>query len=131
MGGGARFINLFGNSKGIKLSGSSFTAGSAQGVAIGVLTVEGGVGTYTFTLTDSAGNKVQVAAPNGSNLQVGITASPVPASFSITVHADNGAGSVFDKSFIISAIPAVANNTLLIDVGNDLLIDVGNPLLVS
>ena len=109
MGGGARFINLFGNSKGIKLSGSSFTAGAVQGTAIGTLTVEGGTGVYTFTLTDSAGNKVQIA---GSALQVGITASPVPASFSITVHADNGAGSVFDKTFLITAIAAASGPSL-------------------
>jgi hypothetical protein len=129
--GGARFINLFGNSKGIKLSGSSFTAGAAQGTAIGVLTVDGGSGTYTFTLTDSAGGKVQVAAPNGRNLQVGATASPVPASFSITVHADNGAGSTFDKTFLISAIAAPVGNTLQSDVGVDILADVGQPILVQ
>lgn len=129
MGGGPRFINLFGNSKGIKLSGSSFIVGAAQNTAIGVLTVEGGSGTYTFTLTDSAGGKVQVAAPNGSNLQVGAVPSTA-GSFSISVHADNGAGSTFNKTFFITAV-AVGGDTLLVQPGDDLLVDVGNPLLVQ
>ena len=124
------FVIFYGNSKGIRLSGSTFTAGAAQNTPIGQLTVAGGTGVYTFTLTDSAGNKVQVAAPNGSNLQVGATASPVPASFSITVHADNGAGSVFDKVFLISAV-AAASQTLQSDVGVDILADVGQPILVQ
>lgn len=128
MGGGPRFINLFGNLRGIKLSNSSFTAGAAQNTPIGVLTVEGGFGTYTFTLTDSAGGKVQVAAPNGRNLQVGAVASGA-GSFSITVHADNGAGSVFDKTFLITALSGA--QTLQSDVGVDILADVGQPILVQ
>ena len=127
---GHAYVNFFTGSPGIRLSNASFLAGAAQGTAIGVLTVDGGFGTYTFTLTDSAGGKVQVAAPNGRNLQVGATASPVPASFSITVHADNGAGSVFDKTFLITAT-AAAGNTLQSDVGVDILADVGQPILVQ
>lgn len=111
MGGGPRFINLFSNSRGIKLSGSSFTENAAQGTAIGGLTVEGGVGTYTFTLTDDAGGKVQVAGANGENLQVGATLSAA-GSFSITVHADNGAGSTFDKTFLITALASAAGPSL-------------------
>ena len=87
---------------GIQLSSASFTAGAAQGTAIGTLSVVGGTGTYTFTLTDSHTNAVQVAGTNGVNLQVGSAASSA-GSFSITVHADNGAGSTFNKTFLITA----------------------------
>jgi hypothetical protein len=87
----------------IQLSGASFTANSAQGTAIGTLSVVGGAGTYTFTLTDSHTNAVQVAGTNGVNLQVGSAASSA-GSLSITVHADNGAGSTFDRTLLITAI---------------------------
>lgn len=96
---------LLGGVKGgvqIQLSNASFTAGSAQGTAIGTLSVSGGTGTYTFTLTDSASNQVQVAGANGVNLQVGSAASSA-GSFSITVHADNGAGSVLNRTLLITA----------------------------
>lgn len=110
MGGGPRFINLFGNLKGIRLLGSTFPESSAAGTAIGVLSVLGGFGTYTFTLTDSAGGKVQVAAPNGSNLQVGATPSTA-GSFTIGVHADNGAGSTFDATFVITATAVLVDQS--------------------
>jgi hypothetical protein len=97
-----------GTSAGIQLSNSSFTAGSAQGTAIGTLSVTGGTGTYTFTLTDSATNKAQVAGTNGVNLQAG-SASASAGAFNITVHADNGAGSTFDRTFSIAATAAPAN----------------------
>lgn len=87
---------------GIQLSNSSFTAGDPQGAAIGVLSVSGGTGTYTFTLVDSASDQVQVGGVNGAELQVGPTISAA-GSFSIAVHADNGAGSVFDRTLLITA----------------------------
>jgi hypothetical protein len=102
--GGFASLGVLGRSQGpgIRLSASTFTAGAAQNTAIGTLSVVGGTGTYTFTLTDSHTSAVQVAAPNGSNLQVG-SASSSAGSFSITVHADNGAGSTFDHTFLITA----------------------------
>jgi hypothetical protein len=109
--GGARFINLFGSIKGILLSATSFLANAAQGTAIGGLSVAGGSGTYTFTLTNSAGGAVQVAGANGQNLQVGAVASAA-GSFSISVHATNGAGSTFDKSFLITATSAANNGPM-------------------
>jgi len=63
------------NPNGIRLSASTFTAGAAQNTAIGTLSVVGGTGTYTFTLTDSHTNAVQVAGTNGVNLQVGSASS--------------------------------------------------------
>lgn len=100
--GFGRLGSQAGAAKGIQLSASSFPAGSAQGTAIGTLSVVGGTGTYTFTLTDSHTNAVQVAGANGVNLQVG-SASSSAGSFSITVHADNGAGSTFNRTFLITA----------------------------
>lgn len=100
----ACFVDSSGNSASIALSASTFTANAAQNTAIGTLSVVGGTGTYTFTLTDSHTNAVQVAGTNGVNLQVGSAASSA-GSFSITVHADNGAGSTFDKVFLITASP--------------------------
>jgi hypothetical protein len=91
-----------GSNRGIRLSASTFSANSAQNTAIGTLSIIGGTGTYTFTLTDSHTNAVQVAGTNGVNLQVGSAASSA-GSFSITVHADNGSGSTFDKVFLITA----------------------------
>jgi len=100
---------LGGSNKGIRLSASTFTAGAAQGTAIGTLSVVGGTGTYTFTLTDSHSSAVQVAGTNGVNLQVG-SASSSAGSFSITVHADNGAGSTFDHSFLVTAVGVGGGN---------------------
>jgi hypothetical protein len=94
----------------IRLSNASFNAGAAQGAAIGTFSVFGGVGTYTFSVTDTASNKVQVAGTNGVNLQAG-SASASAGSFSITVRADNGAGSVFVAIFLVTAIGAVTNYT--------------------
>ncbi|SEE51640.1 hypothetical protein [Bradyrhizobium lablabi] len=92
------------SNRGIVLSASTFTAGAAQGTAIGTLSVVGGTGTYTFTLTDSHTNAVQVAGTNGVNLQVGSAASSA-GSFSITVHASSSSGTSFDfnKTFLITA----------------------------
>lgn len=105
-------LNLSQNTPSINLSNASFQAGSAQGTAIGTLSVSSGTGTYTFTLTDSATNKVQVAGTNGVNLQAG-SASASAGSFSITVHADNGAGSVLNRTFLVTATSAVTNRTAL------------------
>ncbi len=99
--GGVAFV-------GIRLSAASFTLGDAQGTAIGTLSVVGGSGTYTFTLTDDAGGKVQI---DGDVLEVGPTVA-IAGSFSITVHADNGAGSVFDRTFLITVIDTAYDPSL-------------------
>jgi hypothetical protein len=96
-----------GKTAGIRLSASTFLAGAAQTTAIGTLSVVGGTGTYTFTLTDSHSSAVQVAGTNGVNLQVGSAASSA-GSFSITVHATNGVTAMPDQVFLITATGAVA-----------------------
>jgi hypothetical protein len=123
-----KFVIFYGNTKGIRLSNATFAENSAAGTAIGTLSVVGGVGTYTFTLTDDAGGKVQVAGVNGVNLQAGATPSAA-GSFTIIVHADNGAGSIFDQTFVITAVSAAAE--LLADTGQPILADTGQPILVQ
>ena len=88
----------------ILLSASTLEENSAEGTAIGSLSVSNGSGTYTFTCTDSASNKVKVAGANGVNLQAGSSATDyeTATSHSITIHADNGAGSVLDRTFTIT-----------------------------
>jgi hypothetical protein len=97
---------LGGASANIQLSNASFLAGAAQGTAIGTLSVSGGKGTYVFTLTNNAALKAQVAGTNGVNLQAGSAAAGA-GSFSVTVHADNGAGSVLNRTFLITATGTV------------------------
>jgi large repetitive protein len=87
----------------ILLSSFTMPENSAQATAVGTLSVVNGTGTYTFTLTDDAGGRFQVAGTNGVNLQAGATNSDyeTATSYDITVHADNGAGSVLDRTFTI------------------------------
>lgn len=81
---------------GITLSNNSISAAAGIGSLVGVLAVPGGTGTYTFTLTSNPGG---LFAISGSNLNVGAALSA--GSDPITVHADNGAGSVFNTNFTI------------------------------
>lgn len=94
---------MYGGGAGIRLTAQTLAENSAAGTAVGTLSVVGGSGTYTFTLTDNAGTRFQVAGTNGVNLQAGATATnaEVSQTHSITVHADNGAGSTFDRVFTI------------------------------
>lgn len=94
---------------GMQLSNATFNVGSAQGSAIGTLSVVGGSGTYTFSLTDSASNKVQVAGTNGVNLQVG-SAAAAAGSFSITVTTTGGSPN-FTQAFLITAVPVPPANS--------------------
>jgi len=102
----------------ILLSAFTMPENSAEGTAVGTLSVSGGTGTYTFTLTDSAGSRFKVAGTNGVNLQAGPTASnyEVATFYNITVHADNGAGSVIDRVIAITitdvneATPVITSN---------------------
>lgn len=94
---------------GIQLSNATFNANSLQGTPIGVLSAVGGSGTYVFSLTDSAGSKVQVAGTNGVNLQAGVAAS-TPSSFSITVTTTGGTPN-FTQTFLITALPILPANS--------------------
>lgn len=88
----------------IRLSALTIVEGSAEGTAIGTLSVNNGTGTYDFTLTDTSSNKAKVAGTHGVNLQAGSTASDydTAASFSITVQADNGVDTPLSRAFTIN-----------------------------
>lgn len=115
---GAR-LALLGKRKtpGIRLSSNTLTENSAQGTAVGTLSVVGGTGTYTFTLSDSAGNRLQVAGANGVDLQAGATVTDyeTATSHNITVHADNGAGSTFDRTFTIFVLDVAEGGAAVTD----------------
>lgn len=117
----------------IQLSASQDTDGDTQGTAIGVFSVNGGTGTYTFTLNTNGGGTVQVAGPNGVNLQVGATA-PSIGTVSISVHADNGAGSTVDQAFTITSVPRAPSLALdpAFDTGTagDNITSINNPNLI-
>ena len=84
----------------IRLSGTTAPEDAVQADDIG--TISGGTGPYS--LTDSAGDKVQINV-DGVTLEVGSAAISV-GTFSITIH-DDGAGAP-DKQFTITVTAIVA-----------------------
>jgi hypothetical protein len=85
----------------ILLSAASFTAGAAQGTAIGTLSVVGATGTPTFTI-NPADTHVQIS---GSALQVGPTSSSA-GSFSVTIRVSGVTPAIADTPFLITATAA-------------------------
>jgi hypothetical protein len=92
-----------GTSARIQLSNASFTAGAAQGTAIGTLSVVGVTGAPTFTV-NPADTHVQIV---GSALQVGSTSSSA-GSFSVTIRVTGVTPAIADTPFLITANSAVA-----------------------
>lgn len=86
----------------IQLSNVTIPGTATIGTTIGALSVLNGSGSYTYTLTSNPGG---LFAISGANLNV--AASLSPGSFPITVHADNGAGSVLDMTFLITVTGVV------------------------
>ena len=78
------------------LSGSSTTDAAAIGDLVGTLSVVNGSGSYTFTLTSNPGGLFSITG-NQLKVAAALSAGNKP----ITVHADNGAGSVLDWNFTI------------------------------
>lgn len=95
--GGFGYLGLVGAGGAIlNLSGNSVAATASIGTVIGSLAVIGGKGVYTFSLTSNPGGLFSIS---GSNLQVAaaLTAGTDP----ITIQANNGAGSIINRSFAI------------------------------
>ncbi len=83
----------------LNLSNSSFPENSALNTVIGTLSVSGGTGSYTYTFTSNPGTLFNIS---GSSLRV--TSTTIAAgSYPVTIQADNGAGSVVTKSFLLTA----------------------------
>lgn len=83
---------------GILLSGTaSIPDNTTSGSTVGTLSVVGGSGTYTFTLTSNPGAHFSISAA-----LLKTSGTLTAGSYPITVHADNGAGSTFDRNFSIT-----------------------------
>ena len=96
------FIGSNSPSSAIRLSANTLAENSAQATAIGTLSVTGAIGTPSFTLVDSASNKVQLS---GSAVQAGSSASDYETTPSFT--------------FVVSVsgvVPAISNTTFTINV---------------
>jgi methionine-rich copper-binding protein CopC len=104
---GAGGLAVVGISNGarIQLSALTVAENAAVGAAVGTLTVSNGSGTYTFSLTDSAGGKFAV---DGTALEVGGALNYEAAtSHTITVEADNGVDTPISRSFTINVTNVV------------------------
>jgi hypothetical protein len=85
----------------IQLSAATVADTATVGTTIGTLSVLNGTGSYTFTFTSNPGT---LFAISGSNLNVAAALSA--GSDAITIHADNGAGSVLNTAFLITVTHA-------------------------
>ena len=90
----------------INLSASTFPENSALNTVIGTLSVSGGTGSYTFTLTSNPGTLFNI-----STTSLRVTSTTIAAgSYPVTIQADNGAGSVVTKAFLLTATAAGGTN---------------------
>lgn len=101
--GGFGSLGVLGRASGphIVLSSATVPSTATVGTVIGTLSVQGGTGTYTFTFTSNPGTLFSIAT---ASLQV--AAALTAGSDPITVHADNGAGSVLNQPFLITVTSA-------------------------
>ena len=108
---------------GIVLSGTAQqTENTAIHAAIGVLSVTGGTGTYTFSETADADNVFELNADGKTVQNSAVFDYEVKTSHDVTYHADNGAGSTFDRTFTIAVVnvlevtlAALSLNTATVD----------------
>lgn len=92
----------------INLSSASYPAGSALNTVIGTLSVSGGTGTYTYSFTSNPGTLFNISTASLRDNTGTITAGSYP----ITIQANNGAGSVVTKAFLITATSASAGTPI-------------------
>lgn len=91
----------------LNLSASSYPANSTINTVIGTLSVTGGTGTYTYSFTSNPGTLFNISTASLRDN----TGTNGAGSYPITIKADNGAGSVVTKAFLITATSAVTNFT--------------------
>ena len=85
----------------IVLSNNVINASAVPGSLVGVLSVIGGSGTYTYTLTSNPGGYFAIS---GSNLNPALTVTA--GTYPITIQANNGAGSIITMPFIVYVTPS-------------------------
>lgn len=84
----------------ISLTATSILESAVSGSTVGVLSVVGGTGVYTFTKTADPDAKFTVS---GSNLNTAAALNYEAAtSHSVTIEANNGAGSIVTRAITIS-----------------------------
>lgn len=81
----------------LNLSSSTIADTASVGDVIGTLSVSGGTGTYTYTFTSNPGTLFSITT-NSLKVAAALTAGSDP----ITIKADNGAGSVVTRAFLIT-----------------------------
>lgn len=102
----------------LNITNLSVLSTASVGDLVGDLSVTGGTGTYTYTLTSNPGTKYAI---DGVHLEV--NAALVAGVDTITVRANNGAGSIIDRVMgILVTTPPGSGDGLL-----DYTIE-GNPL---
>lgn len=110
----------------INLSNATVASSASAGTVVGVLSVAGGIGTYTYTLTSNPGSLFSIS---GSNLQVAGTLTP--GSDPITIQANNGAGSIISRPFLITVTGGSGQALLANNSNPALLADNTNPALLT
>lgn len=96
----------------IQLSAATALDSATIGTLVGTLSVQNGSGTYTYTLTSNPGGLFAISTAN-----LNVAAALSAGSDAITVHADNGAGSVLNASFLIT-VTSTLNAALKADLSN-------------
>lgn len=99
MGRGFGRLGVGGSLATLNLSVSTFPANSTIGTVIGTLSVSHGSGSYTFSLTSNPGSLFSITTNQLKVANATITAGSYP----VTIKADNGAGSVVTRSFLLTA----------------------------
>ena len=92
-----KIIAILGGARTVNLSSATILDNAAIGTTIGTLSVQNGIGTYTFTLTSNPGVLFSIT---GNALKVAAALSV--GSKPITIQANNGAGSIVSRAFLIN-----------------------------
>lgn len=85
----------------LNLSNASVSDAASIGDLVGVLSVSGGTGSYTYSITSDPSS---LFAIDTANLEVG--ASLTAGSYPVTIQANNGAGSIISRAFLITVTHA-------------------------
>lgn len=94
---------LAGGGPALRLSSNAALDSATVGTVIGTLSVTGGTGSYTFSLTSNPGGLFSITT-NQLKVAAALTAGSDP----IIIKADNGAGSVIISPFTIIVSSAAA-----------------------